>query len=47
MLTSEPQHYTFDAVAGEDADQTSIFQGKAFLQSVCAVIPSYASPRTS
>ena len=28
VLTSEPQQYTFDAVAGEDADQTNIFQGK-------------------
>ena len=27
VLTTEPQHYTFDAVAGEDADQTGIFQG--------------------
>ncbi|CAK0736757.1 hypothetical protein CVIRNUC_000798 [Coccomyxa viridis] len=26
VLTSEPQHYTFDAVAGEDADQDVIFQ---------------------
>ena len=30
VLTSEPQHYTFDAVAGEDADQDVIFQGEAF-----------------
>ena len=28
VLTSEPQHYTFDAVAGEDADQDVIFQGE-------------------
>ena len=39
VLTSEPHHYTFDAVAGEDADQTSIFQGTKSWQSFCACVP--------
>ncbi len=31
VLTSEPQQYTFDAVAGEDTDQANIFQGKSIM----------------
>jgi hypothetical protein len=28
VLTSEPQYYTFDAVAGEGTDQASLFKGE-------------------